>query len=373
MRRLLEAGTEKSGEHLKSEQARLHAEFEDAKQNFNREWRQTVRDLTHTRTGSSSAITEKSARIARKNEAGRRAKTALLQDRFARAAADLKTQDAAQTQELAALHKNKAAQLEAEYQRQWKTLEADWNSQITSLNAQLQAAQTAAEAVFPSWEVAKNWKPAADFKNAAKFGQLEGGIEKFTGPLPKDPRLKWPGPATLSAPLSLVFPAKGSILFESGKTGGEEALGAINNIIFRLLATTPPGKLSFTIFDPVGLGQNFSAFMHLADYEEGSINSRIWTQAGHFEEKLAELNEHMEKVIQMYLRNDYATIAEYNEQAGSVAEKYHFLVIGSFPVNFSETAARRLRNIAASERALRCVYAHPLGPADGTAPGICAG
>jgi hypothetical protein len=56
----------------------------------------------------------------------------------------------------------------------------------------------------------------------------------------------------------------------------------------------------------------------------------------------------MEKVIQMYLRNEYATIAEYNAEAGTLAEKYHFLVIASFPVNFSETAARRLRNIAAS-------------------------
>src|SRR5678810_401912 len=56
----------------------------------------------------------------------------------------------------------------------------------------------------------------------------------------------------------------------------------------------------------------------------------------------------MEEVIQMYLRNEYATIAEYNEHAGSIAEKYHFLVIASFPVNFSDTAAQRLRNIAAS-------------------------
>src|ERR1044072_1745240 len=56
----------------------------------------------------------------------------------------------------------------------------------------------------------------------------------------------------------------------------------------------------------------------------------------------------MEKVIQMYLRNEYETIAEYNAQAGSIAEKYHLLVIASFPVNFSDTAARRLRNIATS-------------------------
>jgi len=60
------------------------------------------------------------------------------------------------------------------------------------------------------------------------------------------------------------------------------------------------------------------------------------------------LSEHTEKVIQMYLRNEYATITEYNAQAGSVAEKYHFLVIADFPANFSETAAKRLQSIAAS-------------------------
>src|SRR5439155_5737549 len=115
-----------------------------------------------------------------------------------------------------------------------------------------------------------------------------------------------------------------------------------------LLSATPPGKLSFTIFDPVGLGENFAGLMHLADYEESHINSRIWTQTTQIEEKLAELNEHMEKVIQMYLRNEYSTIAEYNAEAGTIAEKYHFLVVASFPVNFSDIAARRLRNIAAS-------------------------
>jgi len=56
----------------------------------------------------------------------------------------------------------------------------------------------------------------------------------------------------------------------------------------------------------------------------------------------------MEKVIQMYLRNEYQTIAEYNEQAGVIAEKYHFLVVADFPANFSDVAAKRLLSIAAS-------------------------
>jgi len=118
--------------------------------------------------------------------------------------------------------------------------------------------------------------------------------------------------------------------------------------VLRLLSVAPPGRLSFTVVDPVGLGQSFSGVMHLADYAEHVINSRIWTQVQQIEERLGALNEHMEKVIQMYLRNEYATIADYNEQAGTIAEKYHFVVVADFPVNFSETAARRLLSIATS-------------------------
>ena len=157
-----------------------------------------------------------------------------------------------------------------------------------------------------------------------------------------------PGGTSLAVPLVLDFPAHGSLLFETPKDGGDEAIAAINNLVFRVLSSAPPGKVNFTIIDPVGLGQNFAALMHLADYEEGSINSRIWTQPAQIEERLGELSDHMEKVIQMYLRNDYATITEYNAHAGNLAEKYHFLVIASFPANFTENATRRLRNIAAS-------------------------
>jgi hypothetical protein len=56
----------------------------------------------------------------------------------------------------------------------------------------------------------------------------------------------------------------------------------------------------------------------------------------------------MEKVIQMYLRNEYETIAQYNEAAGNIAERYQILVIADFPVNFSELAVKRLQSIAAS-------------------------
>src|SRR6185436_12297819 len=143
-------------------------------------------------------------------------------------------------------------------------------------------------------------------------------------------------------------PRQASLLFETKQSGQEEVIGALNNIALRLLTNSPPGRLAFTIFDPVGLGQNFAGIMHLADFEERVISSRIWTQQAQFEQKLADLNEHIEKVTQMYLRNEYASLAEYNAQAGRLAEKYHFLVIADFPTNFSEVAVKRLQSIAAS-------------------------
>jgi len=149
-------------------------------------------------------------------------------------------------------------------------------------------------------------------------------------------------------PLLLEVPRAASILFETKQSGQEQVIGALNNLVLRLLTSAPPGALAFTIFDPVGLGQNFAGIMHLADFEERLINSRIWTQQAQFEQRLADLNEHIEKVTQMYLRNEYATLAEYNASAGRMAEKYHFLVIADFPVNFSEVAVKRLQNIAAS-------------------------
>jgi hypothetical protein len=152
----------------------------------------------------------------------------------------------------------------------------------------------------------------------------------------------------LTAPLALVYPQEGSLLFDTHESGDGVMIGALNDIILRLFTTSPPGKVAFSIIDPVGLGQNFAGLMHFSDYEEALINRRIWTQRDQIDERLGELNEHIEKVIQMYLRNEYATITEYNEQAGSVAEKYHFLVVADFPANFSETAAKRLQSIATS-------------------------
>ncbi|MBS1253336.1 MAG: ESX secretion system protein EccC [Anaerolineales bacterium] len=136
------------------------------------------------------------------------------------------------------------------------------------------------------------------------------------------------------------------MLFKAAGPSKPTAVQAIQSIMLRLLAMTAPGKLRFTFIDPVGLGQNVAAFMHLADHDEALVTSRAWTEPRHIEQRLADLSEHMENVIQKYLRNEYATIEAYNAQAGELAEPYRALTVLNFPVNFTDTAARRLVSIA---------------------------
>jgi hypothetical protein len=351
---LLAAAREKSESYYQSEQTRIQAESEAGQTEARQSWRQALKDVSEQREIWLKTLSQKSVRLEGHFLRWHKSRLELVEQRQAESVARLKNEDWEQFQQAAATHKTGLEKMENEYQLRRQKLTAEWQAQIQPIYDRLSALHTTAEKSFPAWTPAawENWTPPAGFGSSIKFAQLEVNLPQFTEIMPRDSHLAWPGPTTFNVPLFLTSPQEGSILFEGGKTGGqaggESALPVINNIIFRLLSVLPPGKVSFTIFDPVGLGQNFATLMHLADYEETSINSRIWTQTAQLEEKLAELNEHMEKVIQMYLRNEYATIAEYNAEAGSVAEKYHFLVIASFPVNFSDVALRRLRNIAAS-------------------------
>lgn len=242
------------------------------------------------------------------------------------------------------------AKLAEEEAAAWQKMEADWKSTVAPIYQAVAEMNGVLDPEFPAWSRAlvDGWSAPRSFASATKYGHMDLDLAKNPEGLPKDARLALPGPAQLSVPLALSFPHEGSILFETHDSGSATVVGTLNNVMLRLLAKTPPGKVAFTIIDPVGLGQNFAGIMHIADHEDAIINRRIWTQRDQVEERLSDLNEHIEKVIQMYLRNEYATITEYNEQAGSVAEKYHFLVVADFPAGFSDTAAKRLQSIAIS-------------------------
>ncbi len=149
-----------------------------------------------------------------------------------------------------------------------------------------------------------------------------------------------PALLSLSDHCSLFIEARGD-----GRKLGIETLRAT---MLRLFTAIPPGRVRFTIIDPVGLGENFAGFMHAVDHEEALVGGRIWTDSIHIEQRLTDLTDHMENVIQKYLRNEFETLEQYNLQAGELLEPYRFLVIADLPVNFSAEAIKRLNSIITS-------------------------
>lgn len=149
-------------------------------------------------------------------------------------------------------------------------------------------------------------------------------------------------------PAVLRFPGDTSILVEHDSSGREVALSFLRTQILKLLSTIPAGRIRLTLIDPVGLGQSFSAMMHLADFDELLIHSRIWTDGSQIRDQLQKVTEHMENIFQTYLRSQFETIEEYNASAGEVAEPYHFVVVAGFPTAFTDEAARHLSSILTS-------------------------
>ena len=345
-----DVGLERAEAHHQRELERRKSESESTTRRVDQELKQAIAEAGEQRVGCRMQSDDKASRALKKNDGLHRVKMGRLRGQGSANLEQLKrTAETRRKAEVEASLKREA-QFDADYEAHWQKLEVEWKSTIEPIYEGIKSANDMARVLFPPWDTAvvENWAPPARFAAAARFAQMEVEVERLAEVRISDKRLALPGPSRFSVPLCLAYPEQGSILFETADQGHDEAIGALNNIILRLLAVAPPGRLNFTILDPVGLGQNFAGIMHLADYEEQLINSRIWTQSGQIEQKLADLNEHMEKVIQMYLRNEYATIAEYNEQAGVIAEKYYFLVVADFPVNFTETAAKRLLSIAAS-------------------------
>ncbi len=181
-----------------------------------------------------------------------------------------------------------------------------------------------------------------------RFGALDAKPELVPNGIPEDAHLVKPDFSGFATPALLPFPERAALLFETKEQGRKEGLRALEALLLRAWLALPPGKLRCTIIDPVGRGENFAAFMHLIDHEPALVNSRIWTEPEHIEDRLADLTGHMETILQKYLRNQFQSLAEYNAQAGEVAEPFRFLVVAHFPTNFSPEAAKRLVSLASA-------------------------
>ena len=229
----------------------------------------------------------------------------------------------------------------------WTRLVADWKQALERFRHEMQSLTADCRESFPAYGGnGAPWQPPATVPQGLLLGELTLNLENIPGAIPDDPHLPRADLNGIYFPALLSFPEKASIAFLAQDQGKQPALEAIQGILLRAWTALPPGKLKCTILDPVGRGENFGTFMHLADHDESLVNSRIWTESAHIEQRLADLTAHMETVLQKFLRNQFSTLAEYNQQAEEVAEPFRIVVAADFPISYTPDACRRLISLA---------------------------
>jgi hypothetical protein len=245
-------------------------------------------------------------------------------------------------------YQHNAVEVRERYQVAKQSMCTAWRAALQQTKAETKAIQQEMAQYCPDWD---QWKslPCADaIPPAMCFGTLHIDLDQLPNGQPVDPELKAESKLRLELPALASFPTGGNLLLKGEGPGKAEAVATLQTMTMRFLTELPPGKARLTIFDPVGLGDNFAAFMHLADYDENLIAHRIWTEEHHFEQRLVDLTGHMESIIQKYLRNQYPSIEAYNLDAGEVAEPFRLLVSANYPTNYSVEAAKRLISVVAS-------------------------
>ncbi|GIW93591.1 MAG: hypothetical protein KatS3mg110_1632 [Pirellulaceae bacterium] len=244
-------------------------------------------------------------------------------------------------------HAQRLRQIEERFQAAKDEIRRRWQETWQAFVHRLEQAAGMARRYYRPWQelVGAGCPLPAEIGRIVPLGwmHLQWQIDPALG-TQELPNVEYP----LRLPVYLQLPVRGSLLVEYDEQSRESVMLLLQSVMLRWLVAMPPGKLRFTLIDPVALGQSFAPFMHLADYDERLIHHRIWTDADHIRRRLVELTEHVETVIQKYLRNEYHSIHDYNLQAGELAEPIQLVVVADFPQGFSDESARKLASLAIS-------------------------
>ena len=228
----------------------------------------------------------------------------------------------------------------------WRAAQSSWLDAVRGCVARNDAAHPAWDS--PAWRGA-SIPPQANEAPGVTVGTVQVHLPSIPGAVPTEADFAWPAgtPIDAALPLCLALPERGSLLIESDLAGRATGIAMLHQAMLRLLAALPPGKVQFLLLDPVGMGESFAGFMHLADESDAIVGGRIWSEPRHIEQRLADVSEHLETVIQKYLRDEFPSLDAYNRRAGEIAEPYRFVVMCDFPMSLTDEAARRLSAIAA--------------------------
>jgi hypothetical protein len=205
-----------------------------------------------------------------------------------------------------------------------------FRQQLALLDPTIGKFSSAAQAAGPEWTAPtwNTWTPSNRMPRATCIGEMLVGIREDRSTIP-----------------ALVpFPHEKGLIFKADQHSRARAIGAIQSILLRLVATVPPGDLRFVLIDPLGQGRNVAPFTPFADLGIGLGEGRAWTEAHQIEQRLHDLVNLVEGGAEA---NAFQTLVPRLDasRANGVAEPCRVLVILDFPTNVSGATARLLTTI----------------------------
>ena len=314
-------------------------------------WNPVIERITRRQGELTREFEAKYGGVAQQLDAQRDAEVSAAEQECASALeAARRTHDEASSAEMAT-HSATMQRLSAELAAMRRAAASAWRGAQQRWISAVQSCRDRADASFPPW-ASPVWRdgplPASQGMPGAPVGTVHVHLPSIRGAVPTDADFAWPEGTAIDAalPLCLALPERGSLLIESDLSGRAAGIAMLHQAMLRLLTSLPAGKVQFLLLDPVGMGESFAGLMHLADESDAIIGGRIWSEPRHIEQRLADVSEHLETVIQKYLRDEFQSLDEYNRRAGEIAEPYRFVVMCDFPMSLTEEAARRLSAIA---------------------------
>ena len=167
----------------------------------------------------------------------------------------------------------------------WNAVAEKWRSGTAAIRTSIEATLQDSRKFFPAWSDAQwnTWQPPAAAPPSLQFGHIHVDLRAVPGGISQESQFNGLLPHEFDLPALLPFPQNASLLVKASGEGRRRAIELVQSVMLRMLTAIPPSKVRFTIIDPVGLGENFAGFMHLADHDEQLVTNRIWTEPAHIE------------------------------------------------------------------------------------------
>jgi hypothetical protein len=130
----------------------------------------------------------------------------------------------------------------------WAKMAARWMEATGEVAAAFSALRAEGEQLFPPWDRVRH---ADRVPAGVRCGEFQVDLAALPGGMPADKRLAPPEDLAGPVPAYLPFPDRCSVLLRARDDGRAAAVQALQAMMLRFLTGLPPGKVRFTIVDPV--------------------------------------------------------------------------------------------------------------------------